>query len=434
MRSAAESSCAFPIRGCEPVASGTMSMAQLIVEADGGSRGNPGPAAFGAVVRSASGDVLAEVGETIGVATNNVAEYRGLIAGLRMAHAIDPSAQVEARLDSKLVVEQMSGRWKIKNADLRPLALEAQRIFPPEQVTYTWVPRAENAHADQLLNRALDGNPCSMEGPPGGDQPGGNQPDGDQSGAGQRSGRLTVAPVATAPPMPDLGPPTTLLLVRHGQTPMTVARAYSGGGVEGPPLDDAGRTQAEHAGQVIAGRLEAAAHRADVVGSKTLHGGVPADDGPVPVPLVVASPMLRTRQTADLVADRLGVEKVHVDEEWRECEFGEWEGLTLAEIGERYPQQMEQWFASTSFRAPGGESLDEMTARIAAARDRLVTEHQGRIIVAVTHSMPVRALVRMALEASPVAMFRMRPAPGSVSELHHYRDGEVVLNSFNHHL
>src|SRR5690625_1437755 len=105
---------------------------RLIVEADGGSRGNPGPAAYGALVRDAeTGEVLAETAETIGVATNNVAEYRGVLAGLHAAAAIDPDAEVEARLDSKLVVEQMSGRWKIKNQDLRPLALQVQRVLPP---------------------------------------------------------------------------------------------------------------------------------------------------------------------------------------------------------------------------------------------------------------------------------------------------------------
>ena len=87
---------------------------RVLIEADGGSRGNPGPAAYGAVLKDAvTGEVLAEDGTTIGVATNNVAEYSGLLAGLRLAAALDPTARVEVRMDSKLVVEQMSGRWKI---------------------------------------------------------------------------------------------------------------------------------------------------------------------------------------------------------------------------------------------------------------------------------------------------------------------------------
>ena len=131
---------------------------RLVVEADGGSRGNPGPAGYGAVVRdAATGDVLAEVSESIGRATNNVAEYSGLIAGLRAAAAITRDADVEVRMDSKLVVEQMSGRWQIKHPDMRPLAAKARETARGlGRVSYTWVPRARNAHADRLANQAMD--------------------------------------------------------------------------------------------------------------------------------------------------------------------------------------------------------------------------------------------------------------------------------------
>lgn len=131
----------------------------LIVEADGGSRGNPGPAAYGALVRDAlTSSVLAAEGLPIGRATNNVAEYRGLIAGLEMARELDPEAALEVRMDSKLVIEQMAGRWKIKHPDMKPLALEAARLRPAS-VTWTWVPREDNKAADTLVNRALDGDP-----------------------------------------------------------------------------------------------------------------------------------------------------------------------------------------------------------------------------------------------------------------------------------
>ena len=100
-----------------------MTARRLLIEADGGSRGNPGTAGYGAVVLDAvTGEVLAEVSEAIGRATNNVAEYSGLVAGLRAAGKLVPGATAEVRMDSKLVVEQMSGRWKIKHPDLRPLA------------------------------------------------------------------------------------------------------------------------------------------------------------------------------------------------------------------------------------------------------------------------------------------------------------------------
>ena len=131
---------------------------RLIIEADGGSRGNPGLAGYGAVVRDAvTGEVLAEVHESIGQATNNVAEYSGLLAGLRAAAKLAPGADTEVRMDSKLVVEQMSGRWKIKHPDLRQLATQAsQAARALGRVTYTWVPRERNTHADRLANQAMN--------------------------------------------------------------------------------------------------------------------------------------------------------------------------------------------------------------------------------------------------------------------------------------
>ena len=129
----------------------------VIVEADGGSRGNPGNAAYGAVLRDAdTGAVIAERGERIGVATNNVAEYRGLIAGLQLYREYAEGADLEVRLDSKLVVEQMSGNWKIKHPSMRPLAVEANKLAP-FGTRFVWVPREQNKEADRLANEALDG-------------------------------------------------------------------------------------------------------------------------------------------------------------------------------------------------------------------------------------------------------------------------------------
>lgn len=137
---------------------------ELIVCADGGSRGNPGPAAYGALVVDAqSGEVLNQEGLCLGDTTNNVAEYSGLIAGLEMARAINPEASIEVRMDSKLVIEQMAGRWKIKNPSMRELATKAQQSRPL-RVVWTWVPRADNKAADALVNRALDGSPVARHG------------------------------------------------------------------------------------------------------------------------------------------------------------------------------------------------------------------------------------------------------------------------------
>lgn len=132
-------------------------MPTFIAEADGGSRGNPGPAAYGALVRDAATfEVLAEAKEYLGTQTNNYAEYSGLIAALQLVKQLDATATVEVRMDSKLVVEQMSGNWKIKHPGLRELALKAKAILPHDQVTYRWVRRDDNFDADLLVNQALD--------------------------------------------------------------------------------------------------------------------------------------------------------------------------------------------------------------------------------------------------------------------------------------
>ena len=138
-------------------------MRTLIVEADGGSRGNPGPAGYGALVRDGgTGEILAERAGYVGIATNNVAEYRGLVAGLRAARGIDPAAAIDVRLDSKLLVEQMSGRWKIKHPDMQTLAAIARSVAAGTRVTYTWMPRARNSDADSLANEAMDTESMSI--------------------------------------------------------------------------------------------------------------------------------------------------------------------------------------------------------------------------------------------------------------------------------
>ncbi len=130
---------------------------QLIIEADGGSRGNPGVAAGGAVVLDGeTQEVLTTIGVFVGIATNNVAEYNGLVAGLRAAYVIDPDALLHVRMDSKLVVEQMSGRWKIKHPDMAVLAQQAREIIGNRAVTYEWVPRLQNALADAAANKSMD--------------------------------------------------------------------------------------------------------------------------------------------------------------------------------------------------------------------------------------------------------------------------------------
>lgn len=128
----------------------------FVVTADGGARSNPvGPAAYGAVVYE-NNEVVKELGASIGVASNNVAEYQGLIAGLRAVNEIDPAATILVKMDSKLVVEQMSGRWKVKHPNMQKLVKEAFAAHDPKLVSYQWIPREENSHADSILNDVLD--------------------------------------------------------------------------------------------------------------------------------------------------------------------------------------------------------------------------------------------------------------------------------------
>lgn len=138
---------------------------QIILEADGGSRGNPGPAGSGSVIIDANtGEVLQTISRSLGTCTNNVAEYTGLVLGLEYIVQTYPHAAISVRMDSKLVVEQMSGRWKIKHPDMKQLADLARELCRGREVSYEWVPRAQNARADAAANAAMD-DPEAFTGP-----------------------------------------------------------------------------------------------------------------------------------------------------------------------------------------------------------------------------------------------------------------------------
>jgi ribonuclease HI len=132
---------------------------KLIVHVDGGARGNPGPAAAACVITTADGELLEERARLLGTATNNVAEYRALLLGLERARALGAS-EVEVIGDSELIAKQVTGVYKVKHESMRPLHGEAmQALAGFERWTIRTVPRARNAHADALVNAALDGAP-----------------------------------------------------------------------------------------------------------------------------------------------------------------------------------------------------------------------------------------------------------------------------------
>lgn len=371
--------------------------ARVIVEADGGSRGNPGPAGYGAVVRdSATGEVLAERDEYIGEATNNVAEYRGLIAGLEAASECGARV-VEARLDSKLVVEQMSGRWKVKHPDMIPLARQAREIVGRfESVSFTWIPRAENKHADALANRAMDRGAAPREA---------STDTGPSSTSEQASEPADPVP-ASAPAAGwtrATGDPTRLLLLRHGQTRLSVERRYSGRGDH--PLTAEGERQAAAVAQRMArqrGRIAA----------------------------VVSSPLQRSRATAVAAAEVLGME-VQIHEGLIETDFGEWEGLTFTEASQRDPVLFEQWLSDTSVAPPGGESFDVVHRRVRRARDELIATHGGANVLVVSHVTPIKTMLRMALDAGPSLLYRLHLDLASLSIAEFYPDGGASVRLVN---
>ncbi|MEW2632496.1 bifunctional RNase H/acid phosphatase [Streptomyces sp. NPDC048389] len=421
-------------------------MREFVVEADGGSRGNPGPAGYGAVVLDpVSGEPLAEAAEYIGVATNNVAEYKGLVAGLKAAHALDPEAAVRVRMDSKLVVEQMSGRWKIKHPDMKPLAAEAARVFPPGRVTYEWIPRERNKHADRLANEAMDAGKKGKQWEPSrsmaaldardaeaarvvgdaaagaakaraalgratGDAPAGASALTVPAAPGPQTATAVTEPVPAAAPAPgwgppDMGLPATFVLLRHGETVLTPEKRFSGSGGSDPVLSAVGRRQADAVAAALAERGT--------------------------VQEIISSPLRRCRETADAVAGRLGL-GVTLEEGLRETDFGAWEGLTYAEVRERYPDDLDAWLASPK-AAPtgGGESFATVARRVAATRDKLLARCQGRTVLLVTHVTPVKTLVRLALSAPPESLFRMELSAASLSAVAYYADGNASLRLLN---
>ncbi len=368
-----------------------MTLSRVVVEADGGSRGNPGPAGYGAVVFDADrGRVLAERREFLGVTTNNVAEYRALIAGLTAARDLG-AREVDVRMDSKLVVEQMSGRWKVKHPDMIPLAQRSRELADSfARVTYTWIPRSENSHADRLANEAMDGEDAITSG----------------FVADENADAEQAAPARPAAAAPGwtgaVGAPTRMLLLRHGQTELSVERRYSGRG--NPPLTEVGRAQARAAAERIAAK-----------------GAIAA---------VVSSPLGRARETAEAAAGALGL-PVTVHEGLTETDFGKWEGLTFGEAAERDPDLHRRWLSDTAVRPPQGESFDEVRARIEAVRDELTAAYAGSNILVVTHVTPIKTLLQLALDVGPSLLYRLHLDLASLSIAEFYPDGGSSVRLVN---
>ncbi|KAA0108184.1 bifunctional RNase H/acid phosphatase [Mycolicibacterium sp. P1-5] len=354
---------------------------KVLIEADGGSRGNPGPAGYGCVVWSDDHQtVLAEHGQAIGTSTNNVAEYRGLIAGLEEARRLGAN-EVAVALDSKLVVEQMAGRWKVKHAAMAELHQQARALASTfDSVTYQWIPREQNSYADRLANEAMDREEQATAADP-------------------QAEAVAVPPAAWTG---NQGAPTRMLLLRHGQTEFSRQRRYSGRG--NPELTDTGRRQAEAAARYLAER-----------------GGVDA---------VLSSPLQRAYDTASAAATALGLD-VTIDEDLIETDFGVWEGLTFAEARERDPDLHGRWLRDTGLRPPDGESFNDVGERVQRVRKRIIAEYPGATVLLVSHVTPIKTLLRLALDAGPSILHRLHLDLASLSITEFYPDGGASVRLVN---
>ena len=385
-----------------------MTQRNLIIEADGGSRGNPGPSGSGAVIIDANtGEVLVEIAKFGGVATNNVAEYKAVLAGLVEAFKLDPQAHIQVRMDSKLVVEQMSGNWKIKHQDMQSLAIEVQTLIAGKGVSWQWIPREQNSRADALANKAMDECADSVV----------------HLGSEERQSSKTVEFNPTkpssirAPGVADKSL-TTFIMVRHGRTPLTEAHKISGGTGEDPSLSALGQEDAAAVAKLLSN-----------LGVNGSFSHIPRPDA------IISSPMNRTKETAAEIAKVFDL-PVTTEEGLREISFGDWDGCTNEEVAAKWPDLFQNWRGSWEVSPPDGESLEVFDKRIRAVRAKLLQEYEGKCVVLVAHVMPIRGFLTLGLDAGISGYWRPQVAPCSVTVIRQWGEdfAELVTANFTAHL
>lgn len=394
----------------------------LIIEADGGSRGNPGTAGYGALVRDAdTGGLLAERAAPIGIASNNVAEYTGLVEGLQaiLDLGLSTDARIEVRMDSKLVVEQMSGRWKIKHEDMRRLALDARGLISQIEaaggsVRFTWVPREKNGAADALSNDGMDGKTIRRDHLGTSSDPAGEAtayPPADTFGVG----RAPVADVFVSDEtVPSLEGMARLILVRHGVTEFTVTHKLDGRGGANPPLNATGQAQAAAAARAVEALLAR------------------SEPGPVQV---VTSSLQRAQQTGQAIADRLGLPR-HEDRDWDEQAFGDWDGLSMGELATDFGPELRRLRKERDYRRPGGESRADMDLRVGHALARAMARAEGGTVVVATHRIALMSVLCRLLGVDHDRGWSIATAPASLTGVEFWPDGgtQVAFVNDTYHL
>ncbi len=341
----------------------------IICYADGASRGNPGLASYGAVIYQDDLEVV-RLNGTLGIATNNFAEYSGVIAILQYLNEHFPHIPAVIRMDSKLVVEQLSGRWKIKSPDMGQLAIKARGLIQGRDVRFEWIPREQNSVADALANLALDA-------------------------PGEEDAEPELAlhqPKSIRAPRQRVEP-TVVFAIRHGHTESTESGLISGS-QDDPSLSELGFAEAK----AVAAVLPELARRFDL-------------DLPE---LVFHSTQLRATQTAGEVAASLRAPTIPSDR-LREISFGEWERLSMGELEREINKEISLWRGSMTQRPPGGESVSDLEARVGEQLFEAIRENPGKSIAIVAHMMPMRAIARQALKASADLSWSLQFQPASVS-------------------
>lgn len=202
--------------------------------------------------------------------------------------------------------------------------------------------------------------------------------------------------------------PTRLVLLRHGQSPMSIRREYSGSR-SNPELTELGRAQATAAARHLADRVDA--------GEFSFAG-------------IVASPQLRAYQTAQAAAAELGLE-IHVDEDLRETDFGEWEGLTFSQVHHSSPEHHSAWLADPSVAPPEGEDFRTVDARVAAARQRIIDRFGAQDVLVVSHVTPIKAMLRQGLRSGFELFSRLHLDLASLSIVEFYADGPTAVRLVN---
>lgn len=385
----------------------------LIIEADGGSRGNPGTSGSGAVIiERHSGEILVEIAEYIGEATNNVAEYRALLAAVREALELDPAAIIEVRMDSKLVIEQMAGRWKIKHPDMQALAIRVHQLLNGHPVHWNWIPREQNSRADALANQAMDTKKTEIL------RAGHSATEKEAKPFAAEVEFNSELPSSVRAPGGVTKPLTTLILVRHGRTALTESKRISGSTGADPELSDAGNSDAAS----VAGEL-----------AKVGKTGTWAHLNPISA--VVSSPMARTRGTAAHISSALGLQ-VSVISDLREISFGDWDGLTNDEARSLDPVRFQAWQGSWEVAPPNGEALRDFDDRIRSARNQILEQYAGQTVVVVAHVMPIRGMIRAAFDAGISGYWRPQISPCSISVLRLWgaEAAEITAINATHHL